>query len=266
MRLNGFTAGSKRLGLLRMLALSAALGFAAPVAFGPAVSQAEPTLKESDEPRLAPPGVLISFIASWTFDDAGTNPTITEVEFSTTDYYSTHSISNGIAFLEAKSSAALNALSPRPSSPFTVDVTLTMSNDEGQTATGTVEVETTYDRMPDTPSAPNDPDTVPTAAARGAQHVGPGTLVNIWADTPWFNNAGTNPRVTEASFSTTEYYSTHEVLEDKVHLQVKTGAELSALPSPPVSPFIVTVTVTMTNDEGQTATGDFEFQTSYHRQ
>ena len=43
--------------------------------------------------------------------------------------------------------AELNALDPRPDNPFTFTADVTMTNDEGQTASGTLTFETTYDRI-----------------------------------------------------------------------------------------------------------------------
>ena len=43
-------------------------------------------------------------------------------------------------------SEELNALDPPPDNPFTVQVTLTMTNDEGETATGTVDYSTEYEK------------------------------------------------------------------------------------------------------------------------
>lgn len=43
-------------------------------------------------------------------------------------------------------SAELSALSPQPPNPFEVTVDLTMENDEGQTASGTITFSTTWVR------------------------------------------------------------------------------------------------------------------------
>ena len=46
-------------------------------------------------------------------------------------------------------------------------------------------------------------------------------------------------------------------------VEPKSQAQLNALASPPDWRFEVTVDVTMTNDEGQTATGTLTFVTTY---
>ena len=48
-------------------------------------------------------------------------------------------------------------------------------------------------------------------------------------------------------------------------VEPKTEAQLNALASPPDWRFEVTVEATMTNDEGQTATGTLTFVTTYTR-
>ncbi len=81
-----------------------------------------------------------------------------------------------------------------------------------------------------------------------------------------FDDAGTNPRFTAASFSTMAYYDDGFAAYGRVHARAMSAADLNALPSPPPSPFTVTVTVTMTNDGGELATGTVTFETSYDRQ
>ena len=219
---------------------------------------------------LANPGFQNSFTADFLFDNAGTNPRITGAEFSTTEYYKDHSISRGRLWVQAMTAAQLNALPTPPPSPITVDVAVTMANDEGQTASGTITLETTYDRVePPQSSAPPVP--APTFTGTAPINAHPGTQVEVWIRSE-FDNPGTNPRFTDVTFSTTEYYSSHyihtyaaseETGGPTLHVTAKTHAELNALPTPPPSPFTVTADVTMTNDEGQTATGTLTFQTSY---
>ena len=230
-------------------ALGASLALAVLTLSGvPAVAQASVT-------AIAPVGSTISISAS-AFDDAGTNPKFTDVEFTTTEYYvgSNTGIVEGQLIVEVKTAAQLNALPSPPDSPFTVTATVTMTNDEDQTATGTVTLETTYVRAPT--SAPTISD--------GDLYAPTGTLVSI-AAAAFFDNAGTNPEITAAVFSTTEYYDTALVRDGEAWIQPKSAADLNALPSPPPSPFTVTVTVTMTNDEGQTATGTVSVRTNYAR-
>ena len=205
-------------------------------------------------PHTAAPGTTHSLDADDWFDDAGTNPKFTSATFSTEEYYTTAEISDGVLQVQVKTAAELNALDSPPSSPFTVLVTVTMSNDEEQTATGLISFETTYDRDPALSQ------TQPISAP-------PGTLVAKSAEDV-FDSAGTNPVFTAVSFSTSDYYDADDtgIKSGKLHVKVKTAAELSALDSPPDSPFEVTATVTMSNDEEKTATGTITFKTSYVRE
>ncbi len=84
-------------------------------------------------------------------------------------------------------------------------------------------------------------------------------------DPGYFDNPGTNPRFTDASFSTLEWYDPGftGVHRGRVFMKTKDSAALNALPSPPPNPFTVDVTVTMTNDEGETASGTITFETTY---
>ena len=95
----------------------------------------------------------------------------------------------------------------------------------------------------------------------------PGTLVNVDADI--FYRASTNPRFTGAVFSTLEYYNSTSIPDiysgRYLFVQVKTAAQLNAMSPPPPNPFTVTAEVTMTNDEGRTATGTITFETHYAR-
>ena len=78
-------------------------------------------------------------------------------------------------------------------------------------------------------------------------------------------SVGTNPRITEATFSTTEYYSMHGIRSGRLWIQVKTADELNALPVPPPNPFEVEVEVSATNDEDRILTGTVTFETRYLR-
>ena len=232
----------------------------AALTLGAAPAAAEPAFSET-ETRNAPPGNRLYITANWTFDNAGTNPRITDAVFSTTEYYSEHGVGSGIVYLQAMTDAGLNALASPPPSPFTVDVTVTMANDEGQTAEGTVTFTTTYERAEpeEEEAAP-----APTFKQSGAGQAPSGVLVSIHAG-QFFDNAGTNPRITDAVFSTTKYYDTHEISRGILWVRARTDAELNALSPPPPRPFTVNVTVTMTNDEGQTAEGTIAVQTDYER-
>ena len=255
MRFGRSLAGLRRFGVVRatVLALPVAVGFAVSAAAAPVFSETGT--------RNAPAGVLIYALAEGTFDNAGTNPRITAADFSTTEYYSVHRISDGRLWVQPMTAEELNALSSPPPSPITVDVTVTMTNDEGETASGTITFETPYER--DASAQPGEP-LAPVFSETETRNAPAGVLIYALAEGT-FDNAGTNPRITAADFSTTEYYSVHRVSDGKLWVQPKTVAELDALSSPPPSPITVDVTVTMTNDEGQTASGTITFSTDYQR-
>ena len=217
----------------------------------------------------APPGVLVSVSAhqwygEWTGDE-GSNPRYTEAAFSTMEYYveAYTRIYDGLLFLQPKTSEELNALASPPPDPFTVTVEVTMTNDEGETATGTLKFKTDY-------ASASDDETVPSLTTNPQPYqvrwtaitAEPGTTVTIYA-VNLFASAGTNPKITDAVFSTTEYYDTHEVRDGLLRVQSKSAADLNALASPPSDPFTVEVRVTMANDEGQTASGTINFETTY---
>ena len=187
---------------------------------------------------------------------------------SAAEYYNPHYIQEGILFLRAKTAAELNAMTPPPPSPFTVDVTVTMTNDAGQTASGTITFETTYNRAQASASASQSaaPATTPAFRDPGTVTAAPGATLTYRA-TDLFDNAGAGARITVAGLNPGNYYTIDETQFDRGVLQVDvmTAAALSALSTPPDSPFTVDATVTMTNDAGQTASGSFTFQTTYDR-
>ena len=223
---------------------------------------AAPTQRE-DRTLNAPPGVLVSILAFAAFDNAGTNPRITNAVFSDTTYYNTAMLreDNGIVFIEAKSEADLNAMSPRPDSPIRTTVVVTMTNDEGQTATGTFTLETAYEKA----TTQTTPAPQPALSQTTALNAPPGTLVTV-AAADVFDNAGTNPRFTSVHFSSTAAYyelAGMSFASGSLVVQAKTAEELRSQSPPPENPFTVTAEVTMSNDEGQTATGTLTFRTTY---
>ena len=209
-------------------------------------------------------GGTVTADADWFDFDEGTNPRISEAVFSTTEYYSKHEISNGRLEVQVKTAAELSALSPPPPRRFEVNVTVTLTNDEGLTAEGKINFQTVYERTASTPAPPSEAP-APTFAYTGKVRAHPNSLVNVQAAFPWFDNTGTNPSITGAVFSTTEYYRYHGISRGILWVEVMSAAELNAMASPPPSPFTVDVTVTMTNDEGQTAEGTLAFETTYDR-
>ena len=254
---SSFRGGGRRLCAALAAALAALLLLSAPAA-------AQPTISSNAE-ETAAPDTLISISAADHFDNAGTNPKFTEAVFSTTAYYNVAVVSpfNGLLYVEAKSDAALNAMSPPPDSSFTVTVEVTMANDEGQTATGTITLKTSYSKILTAPPPP--PPDWPSLSQTTALEAPPGSLLTIYA-ADVFDNAGTNARFTRVGRPGTArlHYSMSTISSEGVlYVQAKTEAELNALDSPPDSPFTLTLEMTMTNDEEQTATGDLEFTTEY---
>ena len=243
-------------------ALAAALALTV-LALGATPALAAPAIRGSGV-VYAPAGATISVSAAGEFDDAGTNPRFTEAVFSTLDYYNMAGIPEHNPkrlFVEVKSPAELNALASPPDSTFSVTVEVSMTNDEGEEATGTLTFQTTYTRAPsaETPSAAP----VPTLSQTTPINAAPATLITVSADQV-FDNAGTNPKITSAVFSDTTYYDVSRTYDNGLlYVQAKSAAELNALASPPDSPFTTTVEVTMTNDEGQTATGTLTLKTHY---
>ena len=260
-----------KLSVRRGAPLAAALAVAL-LAWSGAQAAAAPTLSQTDAID-APPGVLIGVSAAeppfGLFDGAGTNPRFTEAVFSTLAYYDASqtgvSPSNGRLFVQVKSAAELSALASPPDSPFTVTAEVTMTNDEGETGTGTITFEThfTSDGAEPTPAPRGGPRVEPTLSRTDATDAPPGVLISVGAGA--FADAGTNPRITNAVFSTTAYLNTNQIHRGRLFLEVKTADELNALASPPDSPFTFTAEVTMTNDEGLTGTGTITFSTSYDR-
>ncbi len=254
-------AWRRRGGLPAALAATALMLGAASAAFG--ASGDAPSFSELRSQRKAPPGAVVYATPTGSFDNPGTNPKITDAVFSTTEYYNTHSIDedSGLLAIGAKTDAELNALSLPPPSPFTVTVDVTMENDEGQTASGTLTYTTRYERTSTIPEPEEEPSF---REAQSSKNAPPGILVAALAENI-FDDAGTNPVLTEAVFSTTEYYDRHSINASTgiLFIRAMTDAELNALASPPSSPFEVTVDVTMTNDEGQTASGTLTYSTTW---
>ena len=224
--------------------------------------------------QTAPYGTLISTTIDKVFLNAGTNPRFTDAVFSTMEYYDQDrtKIDNDRVFVDVKTAEELNALPSAPPSPFTVTANLTMTNDEGETVTGTMSYVTEYLRNPTpgaTPTAPSDaPQETPTPKTDATVNVSTvGILISIDPEEA-FDNLGTNPKFTAGQFSTEDYFKDsplNGVANGRLYFWFKTAAELNDLPSPPPSPFTVTATVTMTNDEGHTATGSVNLVAEYAR-
>ena len=258
---------STRTSRRRLAAFAAALAAVLMLSGTPAA--AAPTFQTQSSHISAPPDVLVSVSAEDNFDNAGTNPRFTDVAFTATAFYSDSGIVDGVLQVRAMTAADLNALSSPPPTPFAVSATATMTNDEGETATGTLTFETYYARQENTSSTPVGPAPTPIHSTR---HGVPGHLMSHVASDS-FNNAGTNPKFTEVTFDKPDYLDvptsgqitdpSDADSESRFWLRIKTDAQLRALLSPPPSPFTVKATATMTNDEGHTGTVTVTFTTQY---
>ena len=232
----------------------------AEVAYKTEKPPAEPTVKTGIGAFNASAGALTSVSADQVFDNAGTNAKFTNVDFYSTYYYSEAGFSDaGQVWVKVKTDAELNALDVVPPNPFTTSASVTITNDEDQTATGTVSFKTTYAK-PDSPSGG------PTPKQKGVLNLRPGYSY-IYSPHLLFDNVGTNARITGAAFTTLDYYDKNDtgVWGGEVYVFAKTAAQLNAMASPPPSTFTVDVMVTMTNAAGQTATNTLTFQTTYER-
>ena len=148
MRFDGFAAMPK---CFRAAAL------ALPIALGPgAPAAAEPTLSLTDPIDVAPNQHTV-VPATAIFSDFGTNATYTSVTFSTTEYLDTSR--SGVGTLHGSPSLTgsgghlsvtvltndeLNALDPKPPSPFTFTADVALTNSEGETASTTLTFQTAY--------------------------------------------------------------------------------------------------------------------------
>ena len=214
------------------------------------------------ETVTARPGFQINIPAWKAFDNAGPNPRLTEAVLSNPEYFDWHGVKRGRLYVEVKSDAALNvAAAPPPPSPFTTTAAVTMTNDRGETASGTITFRTTYDRM-----TPEQLRAVPTPAFTQTETMNapPGKSVLVYSDDV-FDDTGTNAKLTGAVFSAREYYSVGHTKLGMLWLKAKTAEQLNAMSPPPPSPFTTDVTVTMANDEGKEASGTITFRTTYVR-
>ena len=224
---------------------------------------AQPTFTQYETISLSPGG-QVDVGATDVFDNAGTNPRFNSATFSNPEYISSSEVtSEGRLTFEVKTAAELNALWPRPESPFTFTVEVRMGNDDGWGAGARLTYETSYDR--NSSVGPIGQPSPPVFAQSSDIDAPVRTRVEVEAEDV-FNNEGTNPRFTAATFSTTDYYNVSEIDEEGVlAVEAKSSTQLSNLASPPDSVFRVTVDVTMTNDEDQTGTGTLTFVTVYRK-
>ena len=247
-------------------ALTAALAAAA-LLLGAAPAAAEPVFAAPSTPLdisigNLPTGITVTNL----FDDVGTNAKFTEAVFSTTEYYSRHEIQGegAILLIEPKSHAELNALASPPPSPFQVTVDVTMTNDEDQTASGTVILETLYNRTASTP-LPGAPAEEPYVSLTQTVAAPPGDTVTLSVEDV-FDNAGTDPVFTSAEFHPA-YLLHHSSglgragVSDRMSVRALTADRLPS--PPPAGPLLFKADVSMFNVEGQTASGTITFQTTY---
>ena len=237
----------------RCTALAAVL---AVLALSAAPAAAQPTANAINS-QPAAPGYQIYIRPAVHFDNSGTNPRITSASYSTMAYYveANTLISGGLAFIKIKTAAQLNAMDEPPPNPFTVVASVTMTNDEGQSASKDINLVTHWPKLPPPPGP------VP---SRSTANAPPGLTVSAFVEY-FFDNAGTGAELTGASFSTLAYYveANTGITDGFLELRVKTSEELQAMSPPPSNPFTVAVTLTMTNDQGQTATGTVDYITHY---
>lgn len=236
------------------------------------------------------PGTLVSARTTRIFnsdkadeEDLGPGPNLTGVDWSTLDYTNTgqlHGIVHGVAYdrgsfteildrvyHEALSEAELNALDDPPPSPFKVVATVSMENDDGKTATCDFEFRTSYliySDEPEEPLAIVSPDPVP-VLKRDTALAPPGVTASAFP-AYFFTDVGTNLRFVSAEFESTHYYDADRsgLFDGTLEVTAKTTEELEALgDDAPPNPFEVTVTLTVTNDEGFSATGAVTYETSW---
>ena len=223
---------------------------------------AQPTLIQAE--RNASPGDSIDLGPADVFDNTGTNPRFTGATFSNPEYVNNSGFTEDSVSFDLKTADELNALSPRPRSHFRFTLQVHMTNDEGWGTVGTLTYLSSYPRAPDTVGGVPGQPTAPALAQTLDLDAPPGERVSTEAGDV-FAYAGTNPRFTAATFSTTDYYTTSSVEDGVLVVQAKSDAELSDLDPPPSTVFRVTVDVTMTNDEGQEGTGALTFVTVYRK-
>ncbi len=181
----------------------------------------------------------------------------------TSEYYDSASIPQsgtyaGEFVVRVESLADLKAMDSLPASPIRVTATVTMINDEGGTGTRTVTFET----------APSEPSTSgPTAKEIDSIDAPAGTQVDIYLKDV-FDNTGTNPRFTGwliHSVAAANYYRSVQFgwPEAVLDVTVKSAADLATYVALGHStPLTSKSTVTMTNDEGQTAKATLTLKTT----
>ena len=236
------------------------------------------THSEGDN-QFAPPGALVSVSTLSIFksdgedpSDLGTNPNLTSVTWSTTEHIDTsqrsgivHGVMDRI-YLQIKSTDELNRLAYPPPNPFFTTATVSMENDEGETATGCDYIfKTRYARNP-VAFVPTVSDTEPGGPTlkTTTANAPAGLTVSAFASY-FFENAGSGARLTDAQFQTLQYYDAARtgISDGILDITVKSAADLAALPYPPPNPFRVTVTLTMTNNAGQTGQGTVTYTTHW---
>ena len=135
-----------RTGRRRLAAFAAAL---AALLWGAAPAAAQPEFVELENPLTLIPDVLYSIHPAFHteyFKNAGTNPRFTEATFSPEEYFDAGLVNAGRLFFRIETSEDLRALAEPPTTnPLEATMKVTLENDEGETATGTIPVEAEWD-------------------------------------------------------------------------------------------------------------------------
>ena len=138
----------------RSAALAAAL---AVLMLSTAPAGAAPSFIQKEASRNAPEGTMVSVWIGSVFDNAGSTPRFTSAALSTLEYCdvcATIGANDTRIWYRAKTSDELNAMSPPPPTPFTVTLDVAMTNDDGETASGTLSLKTQYERV-EPPAGPS---------------------------------------------------------------------------------------------------------------
>ena len=236
----------------------------------------------------APPGTLVSRPIDDIFKndggnprDLGTDPRLTGVEWSTTEYaYPGQTIGfvEGMAgrlYYRNKTGDELNRMADPPPSPFFVTATVSMENDEGETVTGCEYVfGTAYHRDPvvqvptatvtPEPAVPNPPDPIP-VLQRDTALAPAGVTVSAFPEY-FFTDVGTNLRFVSAHFQSKAYYDADKsgLVGGILEVTAKSAEDLEAMGDyTPPNPFWITVRLKVTNDEGFSTVGTVTYETSW---
>ena len=139
-----------------------------------------------------------------------------------------------------------------------------MTNDEGETASGTITLKSEYVRNPTAGITPDpEPEPIPTLDTDTA--LAPAGETVTFSPDDFFENTGTNPRFTQARFQSKYYYDADNsgLKDGKLEVTAKSADGLRALGHPPPNPFRLRITLTVENDEGFSNSGVVTFTTNW---